>query len=69
MSDANGNIIPQRWVMPLRATKFEQQIIVNWLQMEVPHKNQHKAEKLKGWRNREVYCYVKYEMPDWTVGI
>jgi hypothetical protein len=68
VSDSYGNIIPQRWVIPSRATKFEQQILVNWLQLEVPHKDQHKAEPLKGWRNSEVYYFIKYVYPDWTMG-
>jgi hypothetical protein len=71
MSDSYGNIIPQRWVVPERATKFEQQVIVNWLALEVPGDKalRAKAEPLTHWRNREVFHFIHYEWPDWTAGI
>lgn len=65
MSDAYGNIIPQRFVPPTRATKYEQQVIVNWLQVEVPHKPMPQLDTLKGWRNIEVFWFIK-NGPDWT---
>jgi len=65
MTDAYGGLIPQRWVLPERATKFEQQIIVNWLQVEVP-KAPPAAHRLTRWRNREVFEFIRYEWPDWT---
>ena len=70
MSDAYGNIIPRRWVLPERAAKYEQQIFVNWLQMEVPDQPPKPVlHDLKGWRNREVFYFIRYKWPDWTAGI
>jgi hypothetical protein len=70
MTDAYGNLIPQRFVPPARPVKYEQLVLVNWLQMEVPQ-NMLLApviDLLAGWRNIEVFYYVHYEMPDWTIG-
>jgi len=66
LSDASGNLIPQRWVLPEKAAKAEVEIIVNWLQMELPTSEtlRAKAEPLSGWRNHEVYFFVKGW--DWT---
>ena len=46
-------------------------VLVNWLQMEVVQRKPLPSviHLLKGWRNFEVFCYVSYEMPDWTVGV
>ena len=56
MSDAYGNIIPARWIMPTRATKFEQLVLVNWLQTELPATSRiaRRTSRLSGWRNYEL---------------
>ncbi len=69
MSDSYGNIIPQRFVLPQKATKYDQTIVVNWLQTEVPQKKDMPILKhLTRWRNKEVFYFVRYVWPDWTVG-
>jgi hypothetical protein len=68
MTDATGGLIPARWVMPLWPQHYEQVVIVNWLQVELPRPTEMKAlDELKGWRNREVFEYVKSY--DWTARI
>jgi hypothetical protein len=69
MSDAYGNIIPARWIMPTRATKFEQLVIVNWLQTELPATSRiaRRTSRLTGWRNYEVYWYIR--SIDWTASM
>jgi hypothetical protein len=61
-----SGIIPARWIVPIRPTKAEQEILINWLAVEVPATGvvAAKAGVLSGWRNREVYWYVKGL--DWT---
>lgn len=68
MGDAYGNIIPARWVLPEKASKYEQQVFVNWLRVELPTSDAIavKAKPLKGWRNAEVYYFIRFEWPDWT---
>jgi hypothetical protein len=70
MTDAYGNIIPLRFVPPAKPVKYEQLVVVNWLQLEVQPREPLPPiiDVLKGWRNLEVFCYVRYEMPDWTIG-
>ena len=70
MTDALGNIIPQRWILPRLPIKYEQLIIVDWMVQEV---DQHKIktmpvlQELKGWRKREVITYIMGI--DWTARI
>lgn len=66
MSIELQDIFPTWYKAPQPTLKFDQVIVVNWLEMEVPHKPMPALDPLKGWRNREVFFYVKYEMPDWT---
>jgi hypothetical protein len=67
MDELRG-IIPARWVLPERARTYDQQILVNWLKVEVPVDSgiAVKTETLCGWRNAEVYYFIRYEWPDWT---
>jgi len=68
MTDANGNIIPARFLLGLLPLKYEQEILVNWLEIEVPAEAPLlQLEELRGWRNREVYTYV--QAGDWTRGM
>ena len=68
MSDAYGNISPARFVLRLLPLSYQQEILVNWLDIEVPAKAPlHGLEELRNWRNREVYAYVKAW--DWTAGM
>ena len=66
MTDARGGIVPARWVLPAIPTYTVQIIIVDWLYRELPAPATIASdlERLKGWRNREVYEYVKTF--DWT---
>lgn len=67
MTDARGNFVPQIWILPPRAPKYEQCVVVNWLQVEVPQLSPMPVlGSLTRWRNREVFYFVKYEWPDWT---
>ena len=68
MSDAYGNIIPARFVMRWLPLSYQQEILVNWLDIEVPAKAPlHGLEELRNWRNREVYAFIKAW--DWTAGM
>ncbi len=60
------NIVPTRWMPPQWAAAYEQFVFVDWLEVEVPQKIhlQEVLQKLSGWRNREVYNYIKSW--DWT---
>lgn len=61
-----NSIFPVRYVPPEKAGTYEQIIIVNWLQMEVPQsKPMPILDKLTHWRNHEVYWFIK-DGPDWT---
>ena len=68
MSDAYGNLIPARFALRLLPLSYQQEILVNWLEIEVPTKAPlHGLEELRCWRNREVYTHVKAW--DWTAGM
>lgn len=61
-------IIPARWVVPLNALKCEVFIVVNWLEVELPRPApMQKLDDLRGWRNREVYEFVR--TLDWTASM
>mgnify|MGYP001577330615 FL=1 len=69
MSDAYGNLIPTRWILPNWAQTYQQEVIVNWLEVELSQDRLKPRQKvvlegLKGWRNREVYYYIQDW--DWT---
>ncbi len=60
-----GSIVPVRYVPPIRAPKYEQRIIVDWLEGEVPRRRcLPTLDRIRGWRNREVFCFVRAY--DWT---
>lgn len=64
LGDAPG-IIPVRWTMPKMPIKYDQQIIVNWLAVEVPQTVPVPiVDRLSHWRNHEVYWFVRNY--DWT---
>lgn len=66
MTELRG-LIPQRWVLPERPAKYDQQIFVDWLKAEVPREAPMPTlDKLTRWRNREVFYFIRYEWPDWT---
>lgn len=72
MTDAWGNLIPARWVLPAWARTYEQEIIVNWLEIELSQREMRAdsrimLQQLRGWRNREVCYYIKGW--DWTARI
>lgn len=63
--DGIAGIVPARWVMPLWPVKYDQVIILNWLQVEIPESVPVPyIQELRGWRNREVFDYVSGL--DWT---
>lgn len=60
-----GSLLPVIWQVRANPVKYDQQILVNWLDVEVPGCEQHPIlEELRGWRNREVFEYVRSY--DWT---
>jgi hypothetical protein len=66
-----GSWFPIKYIPAPRPTKYEQEIIIDWLEIEVDPAAPIRMlllNELNGWRNREVFYYVRYEMPDWTVG-
>ncbi len=68
MTDHAGNIIPLRFVLRLLPPSFQQEIIVNWLDLEVPAAAPlHGLEAMRGWRNREVHTYIAAF--DWTAAL
>ena len=59
--------LPVKYVPKQRPAKYEQQVIVNWLEMEVDPSAPMRMPvltNLSGWRNREVYYFVHGY--DWT---
>ena len=62
-----GSWFPVLYQLPPRERGYEQEIIVNWLQVEVDEdmpKRLPILDRLRGWRNREVYYYIQGW--DWT---
>ena len=56
---------PRIWRVRPNPAKFDQQVLVNWLDIEVPGHEKHAIlEDLSGWRNREVFEYIRSY--DWT---
>jgi len=63
-----GTLLPFRWRMPQKAAKYDQHIIVNWLQIEVDPdapRRMPTLDKLRGWRNVEVFYFIR-DGWDWT---
>lgn len=66
-----GSLLPVKWLPPPREAKYDQQIIVNWLQLEVDPLATSKMPVLNilsGWRNIEVYYYI-HDGKDWTARV
>jgi hypothetical protein len=68
--DSFRQLIPSLYKARVPQQSFHEQIIVNWLDQELDPdapKRMPILNDLSGWRNKEVYYYVTYEHPDWTV--
>ncbi len=64
-----GGQFPERWQLPSKPSKYDQHVIVNWLEIEVQTVrpiNKALLNRLRGWRNREVFYFIRNEWPDWT---
>lgn len=64
---ALGSWFPVKHLPPPREVTHEWQIVVNWLYREVDEDRLAKMpalKRIKGWRNIEVYYYIKSY--DWT---
>ncbi len=64
-----GSWFPIRFWPPPRPAKYDQLIIINWLELEIEPFAPLRMPLLnviKGWRNRDVYYFIKDEWPDWT---
>ncbi len=69
MNEHLGSIIPARFLAPAKPIKYEQEVIINWLDVEVPCVSNYVqlVNRLRGWRNREVFWFVR--SCDWTTGM
>lgn len=66
-----GSWFPVKFWPPAKPAKYEQCIIVNWLRIELDMTATTRMPILNvicGWRNAEVYWYLK-SLPDWTGNI
>lgn len=57
-----GTLLPVRFLPPAQSCKYDIQVVVNWLQIEVDIATVKKLlvlQKLSHWRNKEVYDYVR----------
>lgn len=55
-----NSIFPQRFWPDEKPAKYDQIIIFNWLQIEVPLEKQMPVlNSLSHWRNYDVYCWVQ----------
>jgi len=62
-----GSWFPIKYQLPPKERGYEQLIIVNWLAIEVDPdapKRMPILDELRGWRNREVYWWIRDF--DWT---
>ena len=61
------SLFPTWWKLPPREVKQEEDIVVDWLEREIDEDKRRKLPSLEvmtGWRNREVFNYVRAW--DWT---
>jgi hypothetical protein len=61
VSDLPRSLFPQWYKSPLNALKYDEVIIVNWLQLEIEDRAWLRLpvlEQIKGHRNREVHDFV-----------
>jgi hypothetical protein len=70
MSDSLlGGMIPARYILPEKADKYDEVIVVGWLNVEVDKAASQKSmallDLLRGYRNREVYGFVKKTNDNW----
>ena len=64
MEELRG-IIPSRWMVQALPPTIVQEIIFDWLDVEVFDSSQIPfTQELRGWRNREVHAYIAET--DWT---
>ena len=57
-------LFPRTWIVPLNPLKYDQIVILNWLEIQVtpnPTKEIPALKEVSGWRNREVYNWVKQD--------
>jgi hypothetical protein len=63
------SLFPAPYRLPDRSAKYDQSILINWLEIEVDPLAIFKMpslQELRGWRNREVFYHIRYVAPDWT---
>jgi hypothetical protein len=68
MIDSFAQLFPTLYKLPPRERVYQQQIIVNWLEMEVEPDAPRRMpilNELRSWRNREVYYFIA-DGWDWT---
>jgi hypothetical protein len=64
-----GSLFPIKFWPPPKPAKYDRLIIINWLEFEVDPRAPFRMPLLhfiKGWRNRDVYYFIRDEWPDWT---
>lgn len=63
MAELRG-IFPVTWKVTPNPIWFYQELIYNWLDIEIDMQAEQKMPELKkveGWRNREVYDFIKHD--------
>ena len=68
MIDSFARLFPTWYKLPPHERAYEQQVIVNWLDMEVEPDAPRRMpvlNELRSWRNREVYYFIA-DGWDWT---
>ena len=68
MIDSFARLFPTWYTLPPRERVYQQQILVNWLEMEVEPEAPRRMpmlNELRSWRNREVYYFIA-DGWDWT---
>ncbi len=55
------SLFPRTWIVPLNPLKYDQVIIFNWLDIQITANPSKEVQALSGWRNREVYDWVKQD--------
>lgn len=61
---ALAGLIPQRYLLPVVAPYYEYLLFVNWLEVQItanPEEEIPALREVSGWRNREVYDWVKHD--------
>lgn len=63
-----GGLIPARYILPETPIKYDEVIIVGWLDLEVDARAPERMpilNKLSGHRRRDVYGFIKKTNDDW----